>query len=165
MELEKLKKIIDKEKILEIKKDYIQKTNKLDSRISYSVPLYSNEINEKEKEKSSYRKYNDNFQMKYENNEEIMKKRSEELEKVKKISSQVASITNDMQMKINEQGIMLDDIENNITNFQDNTQKAHKEITKTEFKSKKKKKNLFKLWCFILILFLIIIFYIYIIFH
>ena len=165
MELEKLKKIIDKEKILEIKKDYIQKTNKLDSRISYSVPLYSNEINEKEKEKSSYRKYNDNFQMKYENNEEIMKKRTEELEKVKKISYQVASITNDMKMKINEQGIMLDDIENNVTNVQDNTQKAHKEITKTEFRSKKKKKNLFKLWCFILILFLIIIFYIYRIFH
>lgn len=103
--------------------------------------------------------------MKYENNEEIMKKRREELEKVKKISYQVASITNDMKMKINEQGIMLDDIENNVTNVQDNTQKAHKEITKTEFRSKKKKKNLFKLWCFILILFLIIIFYIYRIFH
>ena len=50
--------------------------------------------------------------------------------------------------------------EKNVTNVQDNTEKAHKEITKTEFRSKKRKKNLFKLWCFILILFLIIIFYV-----
>lgn len=136
--------------------------------MSYSVPLYNNEKEERDKEKepiSSYRKYDDNFQMKYEDNEEIMNKRREELEKVKKISFQVASITNDMKMKINEQGIMLNDIENNVTHVDYNVQKGHKEITKNEFRSKKRKKNLFKLWCFILILLLIIIFYIYRIFH
>ncbi len=126
--------------------------------MSYSVPLYNNEIEEN-------KNYPYQNQMKYESNEEALKKRTEELEKVKIISQQVASITDDMKMKINEQGIMLDDIENNVTNVKDNTEKAHKEITKTEFRSKKRKKNLFKLWCFILILFLIIIFYIYRIFH
>ena len=127
--------------------------------MSYSVPLYNNEPEENNKN------YPYQNQMKFESNDEVLKKRTEELEKVKQISSQVASITDKMKMKIDEQGIMLNDIEGNIQNVEDNAEKGLKEIKKTEFKSKKKKKRLYKLWIVILILLLIIVFYCYKIFN
>ena len=128
--------------------------------MSYSVPLYNNENKENKNDP-----YQNNYQMKFESNDEVLKKRTEELEKVKKISSQVASITDKMKFKIDEQGIMLNDIEGNIQNVEDNAEKGLKEIKKTEFKSKKKKKRLYKLWIVILILLLIIVFYCYKIFN
>ncbi len=126
--------------------------------MSYSVPLYNNEIEEN-------KNYPYQNQMKYESNEEALKKRTEELEKVKKKSSQVVSITDKINMKIDEQGIILNDIEGNIQNVEENAEKGLKEIKKTEFKSKKKKKRLHKLWIAILILVIIIAFYCYRIFN
>ena len=128
--------------------------------MSYSVPLYNNENKENKNDP-----YQNNYQMKFKSNDEVLKKRTEELEKVKKISSQVASITDKMKFKIDEQGIMLNDIEGNIQNFEENVEKGFKEIKKTEFKSKKKKKRIHKLWIAILILSLIIVFYCYRIFN
>ena len=128
--------------------------------MSYSVPLYYNENKENKNDP-----YQNNYQMKFELNDEVLKKRTEELEKVKQISSQVASITDKMKMKIDEQGIIFNDIEGNIQNVEENAEKGLKEIKKTEFKSKKKKKRLYKLWIVILILLLIIVFYCYKIFN
>ena len=129
--------------------------------MSYSVPLYNNENKENKNDP-----YQNNYQMKlFESNDEVLKKRTEELEKVKKISSQVASITDKMKFKIDEQGIMLNDIEGIIQNVEENVEKGFKEIKKTEFKSKKKKKRIHKLWIAILILSLIIVFYCYRIFN
>ena len=49
--------------------------------MSYSVPLYNNEPEENNKN------YPHQNQMKFESNDEVLKKRTEELEKVKQISS------------------------------------------------------------------------------
>ena len=70
-----------------------------------------------------------------------------------------------MKFKSDELGIMLNDIERNIQNVEENVEKGFKEIKKTEFKSKKKKKRIHKLWIAILILSLIIVFYCYRIFN
>ena len=157
MEMNKLSKIIDKKKLSEKKKEYNQIINQLDSRLSISVPLFSND-----NEHLNNNNLDSQFKVKeYYSNGEILKKRTEELINVKIISSQVASITNDIKMEINEQGIMLNDIEGNIQNVEENVEKGFKEIKKTEFKSKKKKKSLQKLWIFIFILILIICLYIY----
>ena len=43
MEMNKLYKIIDKKKLSEKKKEYNQIINQLDSRLSISVPLFSND--------------------------------------------------------------------------------------------------------------------------
>jgi hypothetical protein len=43
MEMNKLSKIIDKKKLSEKKKEYNQIINQLDSRLSISVPLFSND--------------------------------------------------------------------------------------------------------------------------
>ena len=48
------------------------------------------------------------------NNEELLKKRTNELLEIKHISSQVAEISTSMGIEINEQGKKLDTIESNI---------------------------------------------------
>ena len=154
MEMNKLSKIIDKKKLSEKKKEYNQIINQLDSRLSISVPLFSND-----NEHLNNNNLHSQFKVKeYYSNGEILKKRTEELINVKIISSQVASITNDIKMEINEQGIMLNDIEENIRNVDENTNKGLNEIKQIEEVNRKSKKYLYFM-CIIIIVLLFLIIY------
>ncbi len=154
MEMNKLSKIIDKKKLSEKKKEYNQIINQLDSRLSISVPLFSND-----NEHLNNNNLDSQFKVKeYYSNGEILKKRTEELINVKIISSQVASITNDIKMEINEQGIMLNDIEENIRNVDENTNKGLNEIKQIEEVNRKSKKYLYFM-CIIIIVLLFLIIY------
>ena len=154
MEMNKLYKIIDKKKLSEKKKEFNQKINQFDSRLSNCVPLFSND----------YEHFNNNnldtqFKVKeYYSNGEILKKRTEELVNVKIISSQIASISHDIKMEMNEQGIMLNDIEENIRNVDVNTNKGLNELKEIEDVNKKSKKYLYFM-CIVIIVLLFLIIY------
>ena len=154
MEMNKLYKIIDKKKLSEKKKEYNQKINQIDSRLSTSVPLFNND-NDNLKNNN----LDSQFKIKeYYSNGEILKKRTEELISVKKISSQVASISNDIRMEMNEQGIMLDDIEENVRNVDENTNKGSNELKEIEKVNRESKKYLYFM-CIIIIVLLFLIIY------
>ena len=154
MEMNKLYKIIDKKKLSEKKKEFNQKINQFDSRLSNCVPLFSNDN----------KHFNNNnldtqFKVKeYYSNGEILKKRTEELVNVKIISSQIASISHDIKMEMNEQGIMLNDIEENIRNVDENTNKGLNEIKQIEEVNRKSKKYLYFM-CIVIIVLLFLIIY------
>jgi hypothetical protein len=154
MEMNKLSKIIDKKKLSEKKKEYNQIINQLDSRLSISVPLFSND-----NEHLNNNNLDSQFKVKeYYSNGEILKKRTEELVNVKIISSQIASISHDIKMEMNEQGIMLNDIEENIRNVDENTNKGLNEIKQIEEVNRKSKKYLYFM-CIIIIVLLFLIIY------
>ena len=154
MEMNKLSKIIDKKKLSEKKKEYNQIINQLDSRLSISVPLFSND-----NEHLNNNNLDSQFKVKeYYSNGEILKKRTEELVNVKIISSQIASISHDIKMEMNEQGIMLNDIEENIRNVDVNTNKGLNELKEIEDVNKKSKKYLYFM-CIVIIVLLFLIIY------
>ncbi len=154
MEMNKLYKIIDKKKLSEKKKEFNQKINQFDSRLSNCVPLFSND-----NEHFNNNNLDTQFKVKeYYSNGEILKKRTEELVNVKIISSQIASISHDIKMEMNEQGIMLNDIEENIRNVDENTNKGLNEIKQIEEVNRKSKKYLYFM-CIIIIVLLFLIIY------
>ena len=83
------------------------------------------------------------------NRDEFLKKREEELQNIHIISKQIKDTTQNMAIKVNEQGEQLNSIENNVENALINAEKAHKEIKQADKMSAKNKK---KMWCFICII-------------
>ena len=83
------------------------------------------------------------------NRDEFLKKREEELQNIHIISKQIKDTTQNMAIKVNEQGEQLNSIENNVENALINAEKAHEEIKQADKMSAKKKK---KMWCFICII-------------
>jgi t-SNARE complex subunit (syntaxin) len=82
------------------------------------------------------------------NRDEFYKKREEELQEIHIISKQIKDTTQNMALKVNEQGEQLNTIEANVDKAFDNVQKAHEEIKQADKMSNKNKK---KMWCFICI--------------
>jgi t-SNARE complex subunit (syntaxin) len=82
------------------------------------------------------------------NRDEFLKKREEELQNIHIISKQIKDTTQNMALKVNEQGEQLNNIENHVEIALDNAQKAHKEIKEADKMSAKNKK---RMWCFICI--------------
>ena len=82
------------------------------------------------------------------NRDEFYKKREEELQEIHIISKQIKDTTQNMALKVNEQGEQLNTIEANVDKAFDNVQKAHEEIKVADKMSNKNKK---KMWCFICI--------------
>jgi t-SNARE complex subunit (syntaxin) len=83
------------------------------------------------------------------NRDEFLKKREEELQNIHIISKQIKDTTQNMAIKVNEQGEQLNSIENNVENALINAEKAHEEIKQADKMSAKNKK---RMWCFICII-------------
>ena len=82
------------------------------------------------------------------NRDEFYKKREEELQEIHIISKQIKDTTQNMALKVNEQGEQLNTIEANVDKDFNKVQKAHEEIKQADKMSNKNKK---KMWCFICI--------------
>lgn len=83
------------------------------------------------------------------NRDEFLKKREEELQNIHIISKQIKDTTQNMAIKVNEQGEQLNSIENNVENALINAEKANEEIKQADKMSAKNKK---RMWCFICII-------------
>jgi t-SNARE complex subunit (syntaxin) len=83
------------------------------------------------------------------NRDEFLKKREEELQNIHIISKQIKDTTQNMAIKVNEQGEQLNSIENNVEKALINAEKANEEIKQADKMSAKNKK---KMWCFICII-------------
>ena len=94
----------------------------------------------------------------FSNNEEMLRKRTDDLIEIKSISAQVAEMSTKMGIEINEQGKKLDSIENNIDETEENTKKAYKEALETEIIMNKSKKKLYCMAFFLILLIAIIVF-------
>ena len=65
-------------------------------------------------------------------NKEILEKRREDLETVYRTSAQIKDLTDIMAKQLNEQGEILDNVEENVITAEDNAKKANVEITEAE---------------------------------
>ena len=85
-----------------------------------------------------------------EQNDDILKERRKELNQIHITSSQLKSMTDKMAKDLDQQGAILDDIEANVNQTKENTEKAKKEITEAEKISTGNRK---KFWCLLCIIF------------
>ena len=83
------------------------------------------------------------------NNKEVLEQRRKELEGIHKTSAILKDTTDQMSKDVHQQGIMLEDIENQVNNAHDNAVKAKKEITDANEMSKGNSK---RMCCFIFII-------------
>ena len=83
----------------------------------------------------------------------MLQKRTNEILEIKHISSQVAEMSTNIGIEINNQGKMIDTIENNVDETEENTKKAYKEALETEIIMNKSKK---KLYCLAIMIFLLL---------
>ena len=95
----------------------------------------------------------------YSNNEKYMSQRTETLEQVKKISSQVAMLSSDMKMEVDNQSSMVNSIENNTGIAEQNTKKAYKEALETEIITRRSKRKLYILYIIIFILIILSVYF------
>lgn len=75
------------------------------------------------------------------NNEDILKKRREDLENIHQASQQIKEISDKMAQDVNEQGALLNNIENNVVEAEENAHKAKKEVIEANKISKSNKKK------------------------
>ena len=87
-----------------------------------------------------------------------MKRRTEEIEQVKRITTEVASLSNDIKFETFNQGEKMNEIEGNIVKMSTNVKKAEKETQETEILTRKNKKGLYFLICVLLFLIFIIVY-------
>ena len=83
------------------------------------------------------------------NNKEVLEQRRKELEGIHKTTAILKDTTDQMSKDVHQQGIMLEDIENQVNNAHDNAVKAKKEITDANEMSKGNSK---RMCCFIFII-------------
>ena len=76
------------------------------------------------------------------NNKEVLEQRRKELEGIHKTAAMLKDTTDQMAKDVHQQGIMLEDIENQVQNVHDNTEKAKKEISDANDLSKGNSKKL-----------------------
>ena len=85
------------------------------------------------------------------NNKEVLEQRRKELEGIHKTAAMLKDTTDQMAKDVHQQGIMLDDIENQVQNAHDNAVKAKKEISDANDMAKGNSKKLCCLISIILI--------------
>ena len=83
------------------------------------------------------------------NNEEILQQRRKELQDIHKTSAMIKDTTAQMAVKLEEQGEMLNNVEDHVIKTEDNVEKAGKEINKANEYSKGNTK---RLCCIIIII-------------
>ena len=88
------------------------------------------------------------------NNQEILDQRTNQLQEIHGVSSQIKDMTDTMVNKVNEQGAILDTIEGNVVQSEDNAKKAKQEIKKADEMSKGNNK---RMYCFIAIIAIVIL--------
>ena len=113
---------IDMNKLRTQKEEYKKIIDKIDKRMYRYISYEEQQKAEKENEKEQGLKIKE-----FSNNEEMLRKRTDDLIEIKSISAQVAEMSTKMGIEINEQGKKLDSIENNIDETEENTKKAYKE--------------------------------------
>ena len=145
---------IDMNKLRTQKEEYKKIIDKIDKRMYRYISYEEQQKTEKENEKEQGLKIKE-----FSNNEEMLRKRTDDLIEIKSISAQVAEMSTKMGIEINEQGKKLDSIENNIDETEENTKKAYKEALETEIIMNKSKK---KLYCLAALLILLIGFIVFI---
>jgi t-SNARE complex subunit (syntaxin) len=84
-------------------------------------------------------------------NKEILEERRKQLEAIHQTSAKIKDISDSMAKQLNEQGAILDDVEQNVETAKDNAVKAKEEITKADDMSRGNRK---KMLCLILIIIL-----------
>ena len=144
---------IDMNKLKNQKEEYKKILEKIDKRMKKYIDIEEQKRVEKENEKAQGLKM-----IEIPSNEEMMRKRTNELLDIKNISAQVAEMSTSMGIEINEQGKKLDSIESNIEHTEENTKKAYKEALETEIIVNKSKKKLYCLACLIILLICLIIY-------
>lgn len=83
-------------------------------------------------------------------NEETLQKRRNELEEIKQTSGQIAGMAKQIKQDIHEQGMALDQVENNVIEAMDNVNIAEQEIKEADKISKKSNKKL--IWIIIVVI-------------
>ena len=154
-EIKEILKKIDMNKLKNQKDEYKKLVEKIDKRMYKYINIEEKKRKESENQKEQGLKIID-----LSNNEEKLRKRTNELLDIKNLSAQVAEMSTSMGIEINEQGKKLDTIESNIERTEENTKKAYKEALETEVIVNKSKK---KLYCLAFFIILLISFIIYII--
>ena len=152
-EIKEILNKIDVNKLKNQNEEYKKLVEQIDKRMYRYINIEEEKIKEKENEKAQGLKIID-----FTDNEEMMKKRTNELLDIKNISAQVAEMSTSMGIEINEQGKKLDTIESNIERTEENTKKAYREALETEVIVNKSKKKLYCL-AFLIILFICLIIY------
>ena len=144
---------IDMNKLKNQKEEYKKIIEKIDKRMYRYINIEEEKRKEKENESAQGLKIID-----YTDNEEVLRKRTNELLDIKNISAQVAEMSTSMGIEINMQGKKLDSIESNVERTEENTKKAYKEALETEVIVNKSKKKLYCLAFLIIVLIGFIIF-------
>ena len=90
---------------------------------------------------------------------ELMRRRTEQIEQVKKITTDVALLSNDIKLDTFAQGEKMNEIEGNIMKMHSNVMKAEKETFDTEILTRKNKKGLYILVGIMLSLIIVILLY------
>ena len=85
------------------------------------------------------------------NNKEVLEQRRKELEGIHKTAAMLKDTTDQMAKDVHQQGVILDDIENQVANAHDNAVKAKKEISDANDMAKGNSKKLCCLISIILI--------------
>ena len=145
---------IDLNKLRAQKEEYKNLIEKIDKRMYKYISYEEQKKSQQENEKAQGLKI-----LELSNNKEMLEKRTNDLLEIKNISSQVAEMSTNIGIEINNQGKMIDTIENNVDETEENTKKAYKEALETEIIMNKSKK---KLYCFAALLILLIGFIVFI---
>ena len=147
---------IDMNKLKKQNEEYNNIVEGIDKRMYRYIKIEEEKKIEKEDEKAQGLKI-----IEYLNNDEALKRRTNELIDIKNISAQVAEMSTSLGIEINEQGKKLDTIESNVERTEENTKKAYKEALETEIIVNKSKKKLYCLAFLILLLIFVIIYIVY----
>lgn len=91
---------------------------------------------------------------------ELMQRRTEQMEQVKRITTEVASLSNDIKLETFAQGEKVNKIEGNLEKMTTNVKQAEKEAQETEILTRKNKKGLYFLGSIFLFLIFIIVYFI-----
>ena len=144
---------IDMNKLKSQKEEYNKIIEKMDKKMYRYISFEEQKKAEKENEKAQGLKI-----IELTNNEEMLQKRTNDLIEIKNISAQVAEMSTKMGLEINDQGKMVDMIENNVDETEENTKKAYKEALETEIIVNKSKKKLYCLAILIILLISLVVF-------
>ena len=147
-EIKELLSKIDMNKLRAQKEEYKNLIEKIDKRMYKYISYEEQKKSQQENEKAQGLKI-----LELSNNKEMLEKRTNDLLEIKNISSQVAEMSTNIGIEINNQGKMIDTIENNVDETEENTKKAYKEALETEIIMNKSKK---KLYCLAIMIFLLL---------
>lgn len=153
--------IIENKKISDKSNECFSLIEKMDTRFSEFTPLFQNNENSENALDTNENKFQNEIIFKeLGNNHEFMEKRAKELENVKIISSQVVDISTAIKMETYQQGEIINEVENNLTEMNVNLNKANKEAKETEILLKKSKKTLYFICISIFAIFVLIVFFV-----